>query len=211
MAELVSQTETSNDDGSNNHTPRLPSFSAVKLNEIPHLSDSNPSLRTFPNPLDSNPFFSPSGGFYVPSRDVILRQIVYDLAGTYSSAAAATTSAYHRAGPRRQVFFDASEVRAAIVTCGGLCPGLNTVIRELVDGLWELYGVRRIYGIEAGYRGFYSRDPIELNPKMVHDWHKRGGTALVTSRGGFDLDKIVDAIRDRGFNQVRYLSSIPIF
>lgn len=107
-----------------------------------------------------------------------------------------------RAGPRRDIFFDPAEVRAAIVTCGGLCPGLNTVLRELVVGLWELYGVREIYGVIAGYRGFYSSEPIQLTPKMVHGWHKRGGTALETSRGGFDLEKIVDGIQRRGFNQV---------
>lgn len=101
------------------------------------------------------------------------------------------------------VCFEASRVRAAIVTCGGLCPGLNTVIRELVVGLWNMYGVRNIFGVKSGYRGFYSsEEPVRLDPKMVHNWHKRGGTALETSRGGFDLQKIVDAIQHRGFNQV---------
>lgn len=73
--------------------------------------------------------------------------------------------------------------------------------------LWDLYGVRQIFGIKAGYRGFYSMEPVELNPKLVHNWHKSGGTALETSRGGFDLQKIVDAIQDRGFNQVCLLIS----
>lgn len=108
----------------------------------------------------------------------------------------------YRAGPRREIFFDPANVRAAIVTCGGLCPGLNTVIMELVVGLWELYGVREIYGVIAGYRGFYSSEPRRLSPKMVHGWHKRGGTVLETSRGGFDLEKIVNGIQQRGFNQV---------
>lgn len=79
---------------------------------------------------------------------------------------------------------------------------MNTVIRELVVGLWELYGVREIYGIRAGYRGFYSMEPVRLDPKIVHDWHKRGGTVLETTRGGFDLEKIVDAIEQQGYNQV---------
>jgi 6-phosphofructokinase 1 len=35
-------------------------------------------------------------------------------------------------GPRRKIFFDPSKTRAAIVTCGGLCPGLNDVIAGLV-------------------------------------------------------------------------------
>ncbi|KAK4838140.1 hypothetical protein QYF36_011358 [Acer negundo] len=62
-----------------------------------------------------------------------------------------------------------------------------------------------IYGIQAGYRGFYSRDmgpPLNLNPKTVHGWHKTGGTLLQTSRGGFHLHNIVDAIQRYGFNQV---------
>ena len=72
-----------------------------------------------------------------------------------------------------------------------------------VVGLWEQYGVREIFGIKAGYRGFYSmEEPVRLDVKMVDNWHKRGGTVLETSRGGFDLEKIVNAIEDHGFNQV---------
>ncbi|XP_062161533.1 ATP-dependent 6-phosphofructokinase 2-like [Alnus glutinosa] len=172
---------------------RTLSFSTVKL---PHLTDFLNDLQTHPNPLDRNPFYHPSEGFYVSQNDVILRHILYDLSSPPHSAA------YHRAGPRNRVFFDPSRTRAAIVTCGGLCPGLNTVIRELVVALWDLYGVRQIFGVKAGYRGFYSSEPVELNPKLVHSLHKKGGTVLETSRGGFDLHKIVDGIRDRGFNQV---------
>lgn len=69
--------------------------------------------------------------------------------------------------------------------------------------LWDLYGVRQIFGIKAGYRGFYSYEPIQLNPKMVHHLHRRGGTFLQTSRGGFHLQRIVDSIQNSGFNQVR--------
>ena len=94
---------------------------------------------------------------------------------------------------------------------GGPCLGMNRVIRELVVGLWEMYGVRQIYGVTAGYRGFYSRDPVELNPKLVHNWHKLGGTALETSRGGFDLNKIVDGIEHHGFNQVISLNFAPCY
>ncbi|EXB64616.1 6-phosphofructokinase 2 [Morus notabilis] len=199
----ITQPEATNPTADSNGGKTVAQFSlpAVKLQKIPHLSDYIPNLKTLPNPLENNPFFHPSDGFYVSSGDVIFRQIVYDLSGIVPSPNP-DHLAYHRAGPRRDVVFEPSEVRAAIVTCGGLCPGLNTVIRELVDGLWELYGVRQIFGVTAGYRGFYSREPLELNPKRVRSWHKRGGTALETSRGGFDLEKIVDAIEDRGFNQV---------
>ncbi|GKV18849.1 hypothetical protein SLEP1_g29175 [Rubroshorea leprosula] len=176
------------------------SFSSVTPQKLPHLTDYLVHLQPRSNPLDQNPFFHPTDGFYLTSSDIILRQVVYDLSATFLSPS--SHRAYHRAGPRNQIFFDPSTTKVAIVTCGGLCPGMNTVIRELVIGLWELYGVRQIYGIKAGYRGFYSTDPVELNPKIVHNWHRKGGTVLETSRGGFDLTKIVDAIQHRGFNQV---------
>ncbi|KAM5588976.1 ATP-dependent 6-phosphofructokinase 2 [Rosa sericea] len=179
------------------------SLSPVKLHKLPHLTDYLSQLPTHNNPLQQNPFYHLSDGFYITPSDVILRQIVYDLAGSGSGAASAhPASAYHRAGPRRHILFEPSSIRAAIVTCGGLCPGMNTVVRELVLGLWDLYGVRQIFGIKAGYRGFYSMDPIQLNPKLVDHWHKIGGTVLETSRGGFHLQKIVDAIQHRGYNQV---------
>ncbi|KAK1295988.1 6-phosphofructokinase 2 [Acorus calamus] len=179
-------------------TPSTPS--TITPVPLPHLSDHLSNLTHYPNPLDSNPNYHPSDGFYISPHDVIQSHILHDLS---AGAAEAASLAYHRAGPRRQIHFQPSEVVAAIVTCGGLCPGLNTVIRELVVGLWELYGVRRIYGVTAGYRGFYDGEaPVKLDPKMVHDWHKKGGTSLVTSRGGFNLGRIVDAIVDRGFNQI---------
>ncbi|XP_004236642.1 ATP-dependent 6-phosphofructokinase 2 [Solanum lycopersicum] len=182
-----------------NSSPSI-SISNVQLQHISHLTNYNSQIKTHTNPLAVNPFFRTFPGFFLTSSDIVLRHNVLDLSGTFPSPN--PPLAYHRAGPRNQILFDPVTVRAAIVTCGGLCPGMNTVIRELVVGLWELYGVREIFGIKAGYRGFYSYDPVRLNPKMVDDWHKRGGTVLETSRGGFDLKKIVDAIQDHGFNQL---------
>ncbi|CAL0313295.1 unnamed protein product [Lupinus luteus] len=109
---------------------------------------------------------------------------------------------FRRAGPRQRVYFESDEVQAAIVTCGGLCPGLNTVIRELVCGLHNMYGVKAVLGINGGYKGFYAHNTITLTPKNVNDIHKRGGTILGSSRGGHDTTKIVDSIQDRGINQV---------
>ncbi|CAA0840795.1 ATP-dependent 6-phosphofructokinase 3 [Striga hermonthica] len=100
------------------------------------------------------------------------------------------------------VYFESDDVHACIVTCGGLCPGLNTVIREIVCGLNHMYGVKRVVGINGGYGGFYSRNTIALTPTTVNDIHKRGGTILGTSRGGHDTKKIVDSIQDRKINQV---------
>ncbi|KAD4982223.1 hypothetical protein R6Q59_001792 [Mikania micrantha] len=171
----------------------------VKPVRLPHLTDYLPDLQTHTNPIQHNHFYHPSDEFYLSESDVIIRRTLYDLAGNSTPS---SHPAYHRAGPRKQIFYEPGEIRVAIVTCGGLCPGLNTVIRELVVGLWEQYGVREIFGIKAGYRGFYSMDPVRLDVKMVHNWHKRGGTVLETSRGGFDLEKIVNAIEHHGYNQV---------
>ncbi|XP_008779196.2 ATP-dependent 6-phosphofructokinase 2-like [Phoenix dactylifera] len=177
------------------------SLPPITIQKLPHLSDYVANLATLTNPIDRSSFYHPFPGFYLSPSDLILRHIVFDL----SSAAAGDGGrflAYHRAGPRPTIHFDPAAVRAAIVTCGGLCPGLNTVMRELVVGLWDLYGVRQIFGVPSGYRGFYSMEPMKLDPKMVDSWHKRGGTVIATSRGGFDLEKIVDAIEQRGFNQL---------
>ncbi|KAJ8504394.1 hypothetical protein OPV22_005280 [Ensete ventricosum] len=173
----------------------------VTLTPLPHLADHLKGLPVLPTPIDRSPFYHPSPGFYIGPSDIILRHILFDLSSSESTPSSRLL-AYHRAGPRRTVRFKPSAVRAAIVTCGGLCPGLNTVIRELVVGLWEIYGVRQIFGVPSGYRGFYSAKPVPLDPKMVDGWHKRGGTVLTTSRGGFDAEKIVDGIVKHGFDQV---------
>ena len=94
-----------------------------------------------------------------------------------------------RAGPRKMIKFDPQKVVAAIVTCGGLCPGLNNVIREITTALHRTYNVKCVYGIQYGYKGFYSHEWKKLDLSVVRDIHKTGGTMLGTSRGGFDLDR----------------------
>jgi len=105
---------------------------------------------------------------------------------------------FERAGPRRMIYFNPSHVHAGIVTCGGLCPGLNDVIRATVRCLWYRYGVRRITGIRYGYRGFlpdWNLEVMELGPENVDEIHKAGGTILGSSRGGGErTSEIVDAI-----------------
>ncbi len=100
-------------------------------------------------------------------------------------------------GPRRKVFFDPSKTRVAIVTCGGLCPGLNDVIAGLVRSLTYHYRVRRVVGIRNGYQGFcasYGYDVVELTPERVRDIATDGGTVLGTSRGPQDPEEIVDCL-----------------
>jgi len=110
-----------------------------------------------------------------------------------------------RAGVRKTVYFQGEEVKAGIVTCGGLCPGLNVVIRSIVMGLWNDYGVRKIWGIKWGYRGFYEDFPknwIELNPQVVENIHNLGGTMLGSSRGGFKAQEMINAIQKMGINHL---------
>lgn len=108
-----------------------------------------------------------------------------------------------RAGPRSEVYFDSDEVHAAIVTCGGLCPGINDVIRSLVNTLEVGYGVKKISGIRYGFKGFFSGvEFMKLNKKTVRNIHTLGGSMLGSGRGGGDVQKIVESIIHHGINMV---------
>ncbi|XP_027175895.1 ATP-dependent 6-phosphofructokinase 3-like [Coffea eugenioides] len=180
----------------NNSQPKIVTGEAgYVLEDVPHLSDYIPDLPTYTNPLQDNPAYSAVRQYFVNADDTVPQKVVVHATGPRGIH-------FRRAGPRQKVHFESDEVRACIVTCGGLCPGLNTVIREIVCGLNYMYGVNRVLGIDGGYRGFYSRNTISLTPKVVNDIHKRGGTVLGTSRGGHVTKKIVDSIQDRGINQV---------
>lgn len=116
-----------------------------------------------------------------------------------------TCSAYVRAGPRTHTHFEPTAVRACIVTCGGLCPGLNNVIRELTQSLYYLYNVASVVGIRGGYHGFNEKsgfDSMELTPEIVHSCHHEGGTILASSRGGFDLEIILTYLKDNNIDQL---------
>ncbi|CAH1451660.1 unnamed protein product [Lactuca virosa] len=165
------------------------------LEDIPHLTDYIPNLKTYPNPMRFNPAYSVVKQYFIDFDDTVPEKVVVQKNGPRGVH-------FRRAGPRQSVYFRSDQVRACVVTCGGLCPGLNTVIREIVCALHHMYGVTRVLGIDGGYRGFYSKNTITLTPKFVNDIHKRGGTVLGSSRGGHDKSKIVDSIQDRGINQV---------
>ena len=110
---------------------------------------------------------------------------------------------FQRAGPNKQVVFKAEETRAAIVTCGGLCPGLNVVVKSITNSLINEYKVKEVYGIKWGYKGFYEDFPkhwIELNNKVVANIQNIGGTMLGSSRGGFDTDKMIEALQKKQIN-----------
>ena len=109
-----------------------------------------------------------------------------------------TPLALEVAGPREKIFFDPSKTKAAIVTCGGLCPGINDVIRALVLELHHRYGVRNIIGIKYGFQGLipkYGHPVIELTTDVVKDIHTLGGSILSSSRGRQDPGEMVDALK----------------
>ena len=106
---------------------------------------------------------------------------------------------FELAGPREWLFFEPSRVRAGIVTCGGLCPGLNDIIRGLVMELSHRYGVSTIYGFRYGYEGLIPRlghIPLTLRPDQVTAIHTVGGTILGTSRGPQECGVMVDTLEE---------------
>ena len=105
------------------------------------------------------------------------------------------------AGPREKIFFDPAAVACGIVTCGGLCPGINDVIRAVVLSLHHHYGVRKIYGFRYGYEGLVKRlghTPLDLTPEAVDRVSELGGTILASSRGPQDPAEMVDYLEETG-------------
>jgi 6-phosphofructokinase 1 len=134
----------------------------------------------FPSPLP----------FHVSDKARVLSTVIVD-----PDVAPSEELTFEVAGPREGLFFDPPKTRAGIVTCGGLCPGLNNVIRSLVLELHHGYGVREILGFVNGYQGldpWRGDEPIPLTPAFVEDIHKEGGTELNTSRGPVDVSVAVD-------------------
>jgi len=110
-----------------------------------------------------------------------------------------------RGNATKSIYWDPSKVKAALVTCGGLCPGLNSIIREVTTCLWYEYGVRDIFGCEAGYNGlsdFNAHPPVPLSPDTVREIHMKGGSILKAGRGGFDAEKICDNLDMSGINML---------
>lgn len=109
------------------------------------------------------------------------------------------------AGPRQKIFFKADRAKAAIVTCGGLSPGINNVVRTVVLELMHNYGVPEVVGIRFGYEGLnpkVGRPPMTLTPEVVENIHHHGGTILGTSRGPQELATTVDFLVSQGINML---------
>ncbi|KAI8018041.1 hypothetical protein LOK49_LG04G01625 [Camellia lanceoleosa] len=176
---------------------------------IPHLTDVIEDALPIPSTFCLR-MRTPTQDFadgYINNNDRVLLKVI-----NYSSPTSAGAECIdpdctwveqwvHRAGPREKIYFKPENVKAAIVTCGGLCPGLNDVIRQIVITL-EIYGVKKIVGIPFGYRGFSDKDLSEmpLSRKVVQNVHLSGGSLLGVSRGGPSVSDIVDSMEERGIN-----------
>ncbi|MGO9410938.1 MAG: ATP-dependent 6-phosphofructokinase [Spirochaetia bacterium] len=152
-----------------------------------------------PSPLGLNTEDGDDTANYVQDNHTVLYDVDRDAVEAMVRAGV-EPPAFQMAGPRPKVFFDGAVVRAAIVTCGGLCPGINNVIRTLVMELHYRYSVRSILGIRYGYRGFIPKlgyEPIPLTPDFVKDIHEKGGSVLSSSRGQQDTGAIVDFLQKK--------------
>ena len=155
--------------------------------------DEEPEIKTLISPCYGDPLNRDvmSGGFIQKEHFTKLGRVV----------TADDGAKYIKAGPRYHVALDNEKVKACIVTCGGLCPGLNVVIRELVMSLRYNYGVQDIFGIKWGYSGFYDDESwVRLTNDDVKEIYTQGGTVLGTSRGGFDGQRIAAEMLKRGIN-----------
>nr|KYP42442.1 hypothetical protein KK1_036131 [Cajanus cajan] len=188
---------------------------------LPHLTDIFPDAPPIPStfclkmrtPIDrdfpGHYSYDEEWHGYINNNDRVLLKTIY-----YSSPTSAGAECIgpdctwveqwvHRAGPREKIYYKPEEVKAAIVTCGGLCPGLNDVIRQIVITL-EIYGVKNIVGIPFGYRGFSDKELTEvlLSRKVVQNIHLSGGSLLGVSRGAPGVSDIVDSLEERGINML---------
>lgn len=146
--------------------------------------------RRFPSPLRFVSEPQEGSGTFVPDRTRIRFQVEL-----VPDEPPRDDLAFEKAGARRHLFFDPPRTRPAIVTCGGLCPGTNNVIRSVFHELYYRYGVKDILGIRYGFQGLNPRlgqPPLALTPELVKPIHTWGGTFLGSSRGAHDVSAMVD-------------------
>lgn len=147
-----------------------------------------------PSPLSGTPAFGAS-----PSVVLSIDEELVD------ECSAPLSLSFELAGPQRKLYFDPSKTKCAIVTCGGLCPGINDVIRAIVMTAYQAYNLPSVLGIHYGLQGFipsYKFDVEELTVSRVRHIHEFGGTILGTSRGPQDPKEIVNALERLNINVV---------
>jgi len=174
------------------------------------LPDLDPSLltirclgdRKITSPLDRlMAEGAPGHEFYTDDHRVLVQHELQDISRMIAEGK--EFPCFEVAGPRKKIFFDPEQTNCAIVTCGGLCPGFNDVIRAIVMQAYYRYGVRRIYGIPYGFEGLipeYGHAIVNLTPDAVANIHEFGGTWLGTSRGPQNVLRMVDRLQELDIN-----------
>jgi 6-phosphofructokinase 1 len=161
------------------------------------LAQMDLTVKTLGAPMYDSPLISEgeSARFVSDEEKILIINTVKELEQWVESGE--SIPMFEKAGPRKKIFFKPGDVTSAIVTCGGLCPGLNSVIHSIVYMNYYLYSNRVTYGIPYGYEGFidsYQHPIINLTPDFVENIHKLGGTVLGSSRGPQDAGQIVDKL-----------------
>ncbi len=152
--------------------------------------------RRVPSPLALSTTRGDELADYVPDD----ARVVYDVE-THASGPFPEPTLFEKAGPREKIFFDPKVTRVGIVTCGGLCPGINNVLRSMVLELHHKYGIERVLGFRYGYAGLdpaSGLEPIILRPEDVLHIHRQGGSLLGLSRGQRDVGTMVDCLVEHG-------------
>lgn len=145
---------------------------------------------SLPSPIAGRVFIDDGSRISFATREHEIRKLVQSGAGVFPC--------FEEAGPRSRIFHDPAWSRIAILTAGGLCPGLNDVIKGLVETLWFSYGVRNIFGVRYGYRGLnpaFGLTPMMFTPDVVDTIHEDGGSILGSSRGNQPVDIMVDTLQ----------------
>ena len=153
------------------------------LGEVPRLGEC-----TIPSPVRHHEFIGENERILVTENSALLKDLTQRLGREPS---------FERAGPHAKIYHDPSWTRVGILTAGGLCPGLNNVIKGLVEILSFDYGINTIFGIRFGFAGLipkFGYQPILLDPEVVDTIHELGGTVLGSSRGQQPTDEIVDTL-----------------
>ena len=168
----------------------------LKPNELPDLM-----IETLGDAVIESPLWAGRRHFVDDDEKILIYSHAEDFGNFQDSVQ--NPPMFERAGPRRKIFFDTRNLNCGIVTCGGLCPGLNDVIRTITLSLMWQYGVRSVYGFRYGYAGLSShppKPPLRLTPDLVDGIHHKGGDILSSSRGPQDVNEMIDTLQEMKIN-----------
>jgi 6-phosphofructokinase 1 len=168
--------------------------SCLRPDELPDLT-----IESIGRPMIDSPLIQSKRHFVDDDERILVYSHSHDLKCSQDPGKELPT--FERAGPRRKIFFDPAGLSCGVVTCGGLCPGLNDVVRTITLSLIWQYGVKNVYGFRYGYAGLTSKPPeppMLLTTELVNDIHLKGGDILSLSRGPQDMDEMVDTLEWMG-------------